>query len=69
LDSCGVALSAPNVRPWNAPCATTTLPPCFALRASFSAASTASAPLLVKNTPPPSELALRRPARRTIGSV
>ena len=40
----GVADSAPNVRPWNAPWTTTMSPPGLALRASFRAASTASAP-------------------------
>jgi hypothetical protein len=49
--------------------ATTISPPRLALRASLSAASTASAPLLVKKTPPPSELIARRSARRDIGSV
>ena len=69
LASCGVALSAPMVRPWNARCATTMSPPRLALRASLSAASTASAPEFVKNTRPPSELSARRSASRAIGSV
>ena len=69
LDSCGVALSAPYVRPWNARWATTMSPPRLALRASFSAASTASAPEFVKNTRPPSELCASRSASFAIGAV
>src|SRR4051794_39794345 len=38
------------------------------LRTSFSAASLASAPLFVKNTPPPSDDATRRSASRRIGA-
>ena len=54
LDSCGVALRAPYVRPWNAPCSETIPrasapdPAALDLRASLIAASTASAPLLAK---------------------
>jgi hypothetical protein len=71
LASCGVAESAPYVRPWNAPRTETTSPPCFALRAHLIAASTASAPEFVKKTlvPSPRELRARRPASATIGSV
>ena len=50
-------------------CTDTTSPPGRRLRASLSAASTASAPELVKNTLPPSERAASRPARRSEGSV
>ena len=69
LVSCGVAESAPNVRPWKPPCSTTKRPPGRRLRASFSAASLASAPELQKNTLPPSERAVSRSASRVIGSV
>jgi hypothetical protein len=48
LDSCGVALKAPYVRPWNAPCTTTMSPRGRALRISLIAASLASAPELAK---------------------
>ena len=44
-------------------------PPGRRLRASFSAASLASAPELQKNTLPPSERAVSRSASRVIGSV
>jgi hypothetical protein len=69
LDSCGVADSAPYVRPWNAPSKTTISPPGRALRTSLMAASTASAPELVKNTFPPSERCESRAASRMPGSV
>ena len=69
LDSCGVAESAPYVRPWKAPSTTTTSPPGRARRTSLIAASTASAPELVKNTLPPSDRSLSRAARRIAGSV
>ena len=69
LLSCGVAESAPNVRPWKPPWSTTKRPPGRRLRASFRAASLASAPELQKNTLPPSERAVSRSASRVIGSV
>ena len=53
LLSCAVADSAPNVRPWKPPTTLTISPPAFARRASFSAASLASAPELQKKTRPP----------------
>ncbi len=52
FDSCGVADSAPYVRPWKAPYTTTTSPPGWALRTSLIAASLASAPELQKYTLP-----------------
>ena len=70
LASCGVADSAPYVRPWKPRCTETIVPPGLALRASFSAASSASVPELAKWTLPPSER--RRPAAgraRMPGSV
>ena len=69
LASCGVALNAPYVRPWNAWWATTTSPFGRALRTSLIAASLASAPELQKNTTPPSEREHNREARRTFGSL
>ena len=69
FDSCGVAESAPYVRPWKAPCSETIVPPWRALRAHLIAASIASAPELVKKTLPPSELSDSRAASRDIGSV
>jgi len=69
LASCGVADSAPKVRPWKAPWRTTTSPPARALRASFNAASTASAPELQKNTLPPRLERDSACARRIAGSV
>ncbi len=44
-------------------------PPGLALRTSFSAASLASAPELVKNTPPPSDEVASRSASCVIGAV
>src|SRR4051794_15645729 len=44
-------------------------PPGRRLRASFSAASLASAPELAKNTPPPSERSTSRAASRSPGSL
>ena len=69
LDSCGVAESAPYVRPWKPPCSTTISPRGRALRTSLSAASLASAPELAKYTRPPSERAHSRSASSTIGAV
>ena len=69
LVSCGVADSAPYVRPWNPPSTTTTSPPGRARRTSLIAASTASAPELVKNTLPPSDRSDSRRASRITGSV
>ena len=53
LVSCGVADSAPIVRPWKAPSSTTISPPRRRLRASLIAASFASAPELQRNTRAP----------------
>ena len=64
-----LAESAPYVRPWKPRCSTTISPPLLALRASFSAASTASAPEFVKNTVPPRDPDASRCASRLIGSV
>ena len=69
LASCGVADSAPYVRPWKAPWTTTTSPAARSLRASLIAASLASAPELQKNTLPPRLDSDRRAARRMPGSV
>ena len=69
LVSCGVADSAPRVRPWNAPLRTTMSPPRRRLRASLIAHSMASAPEFVKKTFPPSERSDRRRASRIAGSV
>ena len=69
MDSCGVADSAPYVRPWNAPWATTTSPRGRALRTSLIAASLASAPELQKNTDDPNDRSHSRTASRTFESV
>ena len=69
LLSRGVADSEPYVRPWKARCTEMTSPPGCALRATFSAASTASVPELAKWTLPPSERSASRAARRIPGSV
>src|SRR4051794_8800546 len=69
LLSWGVALSAPYVRPWKPPWTETISPPGRRLRASFSAASLASAPELEKKTPPPSERSTSRAASRSPGSL
>ncbi len=62
---------APKVRPWKPSTSATTSvrpgPP--ALRASFRAASLASAPELQKKTRPPSEWSRIHSASATIGSV
>ena len=62
LVSCGVADSAPNVRPWKPPCSTTKRPPGRRLRASLSAASLASAPELAEE-----HLAAQRALRQPLG--
>ena len=67
--SCGVADSAPIVRPWKPPSTTTKPPPGLRFRASLIAHSLASAPELQKNTLPPSERSERRRASRIAGSV
>ena len=68
LVSCGVADSAPIVRPWKAPSSTTISPPRRRLRASLIAASLASAPELPKKTRASGAEArgepLRQPRRR-----
>ena len=69
LDSCGVAESAPIVRPWKPPSSTTKSPPAWRRRAILSAHSIASVPELVKNTRPPSEQSTSRFASRIAGSV
>ena len=69
LPSCGVADSAPIVRPWKPPERTTISPPRRRLRASLIAHSMASAPEFVKNTLPPSERSDSRRASRIAGSV
>ena len=67
--SCGVADSAPYVRPWKPPSTTTMSPPARWRRASLIAHSFASAPELPKNTLPPSEASDSRSASRIAGSV
>ena len=69
LAGCPVAESAPEVRPWKPPSRATT--PAFpvALRAYFSAASTASAPELQKNACAPPKRAESCEASRSAGSV
>ena len=69
FDSCGVADSAPIVRPWKAPSSTTKRPPGLRRRASLIAHSIASAPELQKNTLPPSEASASLLASRIAGSV
>ncbi len=69
LASCGVADSAPIVRPWKPPSITTKLPPARWRRASLSAHSTASVPELQRNALPPSDPAVNRSASRIPGSV
>jgi hypothetical protein len=69
LLSCGVADSDPYVRPWKARRTETIVPPGLALRATLSAASTASVPELAKWTLPPSDDSARRAASRIPGSV
>ena len=67
---CGVADSAPIVRPWKAPSSTTISPPRRCLRASLIAASFASAPELHRKTRAPgSKLSASRSASRAPGSV
>ena len=64
--------SAPMVRPWKEPSkATTSVRPCaFPMRrANFSAASTASAPELHRNTLPGNDSATSRSARSLAGCV
>ncbi len=69
FDSCGVAESAPIVRPWKPPSLTTNSPPGRRLRASFSAHSIASAPELHRKTRPPSDRSESRFASVIPGSV
>ena len=69
LASCGVADSAPYVRPWNALWATMMSPRGRALRTSLIAASLASAPELQKNTMPPSDREASRAASSTLGAL
>ena len=69
LDSCGVALNAPYVRPWNPFSATTRSPRGRCLRTSLIAASLASAPELQKNTLSPNERSHSRAASVTFGSL
>ena len=69
LVSCGVADSAPMVRPWKPPSRTTKRPPGFRRLASLIAHSIASAPEFEKNTFPPSDTSASRPASRIPGSV
>ena len=69
LSGCGVADSAPIVRPWNAPSRTTISPPRRCRRASLIAASFASAPELHRKTRAPgSKDAASRAASRVPGS-
>ena len=69
FDSCGVADSAPYVRPWNASWSTTIFPPGRALRVSLIAASVASAPELARNTLPFRELSAKRAESSSAGWV
>ena len=69
FDSCGVADSAPYVRPWNPSSSTMIFPTGLALRASLIAASLASAPELARNTLPCSELSDRRAESSSAGWV
>src|SRR3954470_4378276 len=69
LASCGVADSAPIVRPWKPPSSTTKPPPARWRRHSLSAHSTASAPELQRKTLPPSERSASRCASLMPGSV
>ena len=69
LASCGVADSAPMVRPWKPRSMTTNSPPGRLRRASLIAHSIASVPELQKNALPPRPRSDSRPASRMDGSV
>ena len=66
---CPVTDSAPSVRPWNEPSSATRPVLPVALRAHFSAASTASVPELQKNAPAPPKRSESVAASSSIGVV
>jgi hypothetical protein len=69
FDGWPVAESAPIVRPWKPPSSATIRGRAVVFRATFSAASFASAPELQKNACAPPKRSERSEASRSIGSV